>query len=385
MKRSRLRNKFLNTKSDIDCKAYNAQRNLCVTLIRQAKKQFFSNLDTRDITGNKTFWKTVKPFLTDKVKIKSKITLIEKKQKENQAEIFEEEKIKSDDKEIAEVFNEVFINIAPSLNITTDHFQTPDFQRTENLVLNAINKYKYHPRIAMIKSKIDKQFNFSFTTIQYEDILKKIKSLKISKASQQSNIPAKILIENCEYCASYFHENINHCLLESLLFPDDLKLADVTPAYKKKSKTSKDNYRPLSIPSNISKMYERCIYDQIQNYFDQILSKLQCGFRKGFNAQHCLIALIEKWKKSVDSGGEFGALLADLSKAFDCLSHELLIALIYNYLSNRKQRVKINDSYSSSWIEILFGVPQGSILGTLIFKTFICDMFYFMADFEIAN
>ena len=62
MKRSRLRNKFLNTKSDIDRKAYNAQRNLCVTLIRQAKKRFFSNLDTCDITDNKTFWKTVKPF-----------------------------------------------------------------------------------------------------------------------------------------------------------------------------------------------------------------------------------------------------------------------------------------------------------------------------------
>ena len=185
--------------------------------------------------------------------------------------------------------------------------------------------------------------------------------------------------------------------MEQSSFPHDLKLADVAPVYKKKSKASKDNYRPVSILSNISKVYERCIYDQIQTYFDKILSKYQCGFRKGYNLQHCLIALIEKWEKSVHNGGAFGVLLTDLSKAFDCLSHELLIAklhaygfdkrslvLIYNYLSNRKQRVKVNDSYSFC-SKILFGVPQGSILGPLLFNIFICDMFYFMEDFEIAN
>ena len=151
--------------------------------------------------------------------------------------------------------------------------------------------------------------------------------------------------------------------------PSELKSSDVTPAYKKKSKNSKDNYRPISILSNISKTYERCLYDQIQNFFENILSKYQCGFRKGYNAQHCLITLIEKWRKCVDNGTSFGALMTDLSKAFDCLSHKLLIAkidayvfdnkslkLIYNYLSNRKQRVEINQSFSS-WEEILYGVP----------------------------
>ena len=78
MKRSRLSNKFLNTKSDIDRKAYNKQRNLCVILIRREKKNFFNNINTRDITDNKTFSKTVKPLFTDKIQAKSKITLIEK-------------------------------------------------------------------------------------------------------------------------------------------------------------------------------------------------------------------------------------------------------------------------------------------------------------------
>ena len=106
---------------------------------------------------------------------------------------------------------------------------------------------------------------------------------------------------------------------------------------------------------------------------------------------------MKKRKRCVDNGGAFGALLTDLSKAFDCLSHELLIAkleaygfdrnslkLVHSYLSNRKQRVKINDAYSS-WEEILFGVPQSSILGPLLFNIFICDMFYFLEDFDIAN
>ena len=79
MKKSRLSNKFLNTKSDIDRKAYNKQCNLCVSLIRWEKKNFFNNISTRDITDNKTFWKTVKPLFTDKIETKSKITLIEKK------------------------------------------------------------------------------------------------------------------------------------------------------------------------------------------------------------------------------------------------------------------------------------------------------------------
>ena len=79
MKRSRLGNKFLNTKSNIDRKAYNKQRNICVSLIRREKKNFFNNISTRDIADNKTFWKTVKPLFTDKIQTKSKITLIKKK------------------------------------------------------------------------------------------------------------------------------------------------------------------------------------------------------------------------------------------------------------------------------------------------------------------
>ena len=157
-------------------------------------------------------------------------------------------------------------------------------------------------------------------------------------------------------------------------------MTNVTPSYKKGNRSDKENYCPVSILPNLSKVFERCLCKQISTFFEVILSKYQCGFRKDHNAPHCLLALIEKWKQSIDHGKAFGALLTDLSKAFDCLPHSLLIAklkaycfdnnlfkLENDYLSHRFQRTKVVKKYGS-YKEIISSFPQDSILGPPFFN-----------------
>ena len=105
---------------------------------------------------------------------------------------------------------------------------------------------------------------------------------------------------------------MNNSISQSV-FPSALQLANITPVHKKDSKRKKDHHRPISVSPNISKIYESYFFKQISEYFEQFLSKYQCGFRKGFSAQHSLLSMLEKWKSAVDNKKVFGALLTDIS------------------------------------------------------------------------
>ena len=232
-----------------------------------------------------------------------------------------------------------------------------DSNAVSNPLSIATKLFDQHSSIINIKKKkFYSVLNFKKTSST--EVEKVINNLSIVKACQKDDIPTKVIKMNKDIFADFIAKDFNNCV-DKGVFPDDLKHADVTPIHKKKDKSDKTNYRPVSILPDISKMYEKLIYNQLYDYFDDILSPSQCGFRKGHSTQHCLLVMLEKFKESVDKGNEFGALLTDLSKAFDCIDHKLLIAklcwygvsssslnLIVSYFSNRTQRVKIKTSYS---------------------------------------
>ena len=111
-------------------------------------------------------------------------------------------------------------------------------------------------------------------------------------------------------------------------------------------KKGKKNYRPVSILSNISKLYERCTHQQINGYFESFLSKFQCGFRQGFSAQHCFLVIVEKIKIIRDNKGAFAAVLSDLSKAVDCIPHSLLTAKLNAFGFDKKPPSFTSTSYA---------------------------------------
>ena len=274
------------------------------------------------------------------IETSGKISNYSSQKNKSKAILVENDEIVSNDKDITEIFNTFFLEI----NLGDKYEKT-----SEILINNIIKHYENHPSILKIKEFVKSDTTFQFRGTTHNEMENGIAILTSAKAAPINDIPVKILKE-CKDIISPFLEHIFNKYLLINKFPNSLKLAEVTPAYKKDGTIDKKNGRPISILPSISMIFERYLYNQIFDYIEPLLSPYLCGFRKGYNTQDCLIVMIEKWRKALDKKEKGGAVLTDLSKAFDSLDHKLLIAkldaygfgkesleLIYNYLSENKR------------------------------------------------
>ena len=348
-----------------------------------------------------------------------------------------EDSIETNPKEVANLMNNFYVNIATEIvgKISLDQ----GILSNKDHISKCVTHFKDHTSIKNITECMGKS-NFTFEHTDASTVEKIVKCLNTSKATGCDHIPAKLLKPVASTLSHHISTICNQCV-DTCTFPMDAKLAEVVPLYKKADNLTMQNYRPISILPSLSKVLEKIIHQQLLPFLETILDPRMAAYRKGYSCQHVLLRVVEDWKLALDNRKHVAAMLMDLSKAFDSLPHELIIAklkaygmkeegcafvllrvvedwklaldnrkhvaamlmdlskafdslpheliiaklkaygikeegcaFVWAYLSKRKQRVKLSGR-ASDWMELLKGVPQGSILGPIFFNIFMNDIY----------
>ena len=353
---------------------YRRKRNEFVSLRRLSMKNYFQERCTSG-PQSRNLWATLKPFFSNKNKSTDCISLIE------------DDMLVNEESNVVNIFNKYFGTITEDIGIAENF--------TRDTSEEILRHYSEHPSIVKIK-ELSSKCDFALTHVTIADVEKELKSINPSKATGHDLFPPKIL-KICSPVLCHVITNLVNRIINCSSFPDHFKLAEISPVFKCDNRLDKRKFRPVSILPCISTVTERLITKKFDSFVNAIFCDNISAYRKSFNTQSVVLRAVEDWKANLDKGLYVSAISTDLSKAFDVIPHGLLIAklhaygcnvktvnLIYNYLRNRFQRVKLNNS-RSDWSVIKKGVPQGSVLGPILFNIFINDIFLFVDSCTIYN
>ena len=344
-------------------KEYKILRNRISEEKRQGKKAYYAAQFEKNKNKASDVWKGIRSLVNIKASKTSSIKLLD-----------ENNNLISDSSKIANIFNDFYSTLGSNVQQKIPN-QTGDYRSYLR---------KRSPNGKPFINPDDCSFYLSPTTPEEISII--IDSLDITKSTGPNGIPVFLLKVFKDFFSFWLSKLVNLCF-ETGNFPNKLKTAKVTPLHKKESKLDHRNYRPISLLSVFSKIYEKLIYSRIYSYLDKnkLIYSKQFGFRAGYSTNHAIISITEHIRNLLDQGHFVCGVFVDLEKAFDTVHHDILCDklkayglrgnindLLKSYLSNRKQFTSIN-GFDSVMKDVTCGVPQGSSLGPLLFLLYIND------------